>query len=582
VKPTASLADDFRLYRRLLGYAWRYRWAFPIALLGMVLMAASAAGFAAVMKPLVDEGFIQRNADTIRLAPLWLVLLFLARGVATFLGEYTTTWISRRVIYDLRQDCFGRLLKLPCGFFDSNASGRLVAKLIFDVEQIAGAVTQGLVTVVGDGLTAAFLLAYVIYLDWKLTLLLLVVAPVTLVLVRLMSRGFRRKSEKIQHSIGDISRVAQEATEGYRVIKAFGGEAHELDTFTQANERNRRQILRKAGLAIGGMGVVQFISSIGLALMIHFALGDSRITAGLFVSYIVAVTWLMGPMRRLAKVNEVIQTGLAAAHSAFALIDEPAERDDGKRTLERARGRIDFKNVSHRYTNSHTDALRGVSFVIEPGQTVALVGASGSGKTTLAALLPRFYQATAGDILLDGMNINELTLANLRKHIALVGQETLLFNDTIAGNIAYGTDSPINRERLREAAHAAHVLDFADRLPQGLDTPVGEKGTLLSGGQRQRVAIARALYKDAPILILDEATASLDTESERLVQDAMRRLLANRTTLVIAHRLSTIEHADRIVVMAHGQIVETGTHKELIGHDGVYANLHRLQFASAG
>lgn len=582
MKPIASLADDFRLYRRLLGYAWRHRWAFPIALLGMALMALTAAGFAAVMKPLVDEGFIQRNADTIRMAPLWLILLFLARAVASFLGEYTTTWISRRVIYDLRHDCFSRLLKLPCGFYDINASGRLVAKLIFDVEQIAGAVTQGLVTVIGDGLTAAFLLAYVIYLDWKLTLLVLIVAPITLLLVRLMSRGFRRKSEKIQHSIGDISRVAQEATEGYRVIKAFGGEAHELGVFTEANERNRRQILRKAGLAIGGMGIVQFVSSIGLALMIHFALGDPKITAGLFVSYIVAITWLMGPMRRLAKVNEVIQTGLAAAQSAFALIDEPAERDDGVRVIDKPRGRIDYKNVSHRYATAENDALRGVSFVVEPGQTVALVGASGSGKTTLAGLLPRFYRAVSGEILIDGVNINELTLANLRKHIALVGQETLLFNDTIAGNIVYGTDVPVDQKRLREAAHAAHVLDFADRLPQGLDTPVGEKGTLLSGGQRQRVAIARALYKDAPILILDEATAALDAESERLVQDAMRRLLANRTTLVIAHRLSTIEHADRIVVLSHGQVVETGTHRELLEHDGVYANLHRLQFADAG
>jgi ATP-binding cassette, subfamily B, bacterial MsbA len=581
VKPAASLADDFRLYRRLLGYAWRYRWAFGVALVGMVFMAATASGFAAVMRPLVDEGFIQRNAETIRMAPLWLVLLFLARGIATFLGEYTATWIGRRVIYDLRHDCFSRLLKLPCGFYDINPSGRLVAKLIFDVEQIAGAVTQGSITIIGDGLTAIFLLAYMFYLDWRLTLLLLVVAPVTMLLVRVMSRGFRRKSEKIQSSVGDISRVAQDATEGHRVIKAFSGELHELQVFIEANQRNRRQVLRKAALAIGGMGLVQFVSSFGLALMMHFALGDPKITAGMFVSYIVATTWLMGPMRRLAKVNEVIQTGLAAAKSAFALVDEPTERDDGAATLERARGHVEYRHVSHRYATAENDALRNVSFTIEPGQTVALVGSSGSGKTTLASLLPRFYRTSSGEILLDGVNINELTLANLRKHIALVGQETLLFNDTIAGNIAYGSDRPLDRARLREVASAAHVLDFAERLPQGLDTPVGEKGALLSGGQRQRVAIARALYKDAPVLVLDEATAALDTESERLVQDAMRRLRANRTTLVIAHRLSTIEHADRIVVLTRGQVVETGTHQELLARNGAYANLYRLQFADA-
>ncbi|HKQ30107.1 MAG TPA: lipid A export permease/ATP-binding protein MsbA [Burkholderiales bacterium] len=579
MKSSATFADDFRLYRRLLGYAWRYQWVFPIALFGMLLMAATGTGFAAVMKPLVDEGFIQRNVDTIRLAPLWLLLLFLGRSVATFIAEYSTAWIGRGVIRDVRRDCFDRLLKLPCGFYDLNPSSRLVAKLIFDVEQVAGAVTQGLIVVIGDGLTALALLGYLFYLNWKLTLLLLVVAPITMLLVQLMSRGFRRRSEKIQVSIGDISRVVQEATEGYRVIKAFGGEAREIEIFAATNQRNRKQVMRKAALASGGMGVVQFVSSIGMAVMIHVALGDPAISAGVFVSFIAATTWLMGPMRRLAKINEVIQTGMAAAKSAFALIDEPVEPDDATRTLERVRGRIEYRNVSHRYATAENEALRDVSFVIEPGQTVALVGSSGSGKTSLASLLPRFYRVSSGEILLDGVNINELVLANLRKHISLVGQDTLLFNDTIADNIVYGSDAPIDRVRLREAARAAHVLDFAERLPQGLDMPVGERGALLSGGQRQRVAIARALYKDAPILVLDEATAALDTESERLVQDAMRRLRANRTTLVIAHRLSTVEHADRIVVLARGQVIETGMHHELLARNGAYANLYRLQFA---
>lgn len=581
VKPIAEFAGDLRLYRRLLGYAWPYKWAFPIALLGMLLASAAASGLAAVMKPLVDEGFVQRNPEIIRQAPLWIMLLFLARGIASFFGEYTTAWIGRKVIHDLRKACFARLLRLPNGFFDLHAPGKLIAKLIYDVEQIAGAVTQGLITVIGDGFTAAFLLAYMVYMNWKLTLFLLVVAPISMWLVRLMSKGFRRTSRKIQLSVGEIARVAQEGTEGQRIIKAFGGEAYELARFAEASERNRRQSLRKTAISTVGMALVQLVGAVGLGLMIYFALADTTISAGVFVSYIVATTWLLGPLRRLAKINETVQTALAAASSAFELLDEPAEQDDGAKTLSRARGRVEYRDVSFRYATAPNDALRGVSFTIEPGRTVALVGASGSGKTTLASLLPRFYRLTSGEILIDGININDFTLANLRSHIALVGQETLLFDDTIANNIAYGASGPVDRERLVEAARAAHVLEFAERLSQGLDTRVGEKGALFSGGQRQRVAIARALYKNAPILVLDEATSALDSESERLVQDAMRRLLANRTTLVIAHRLSTVEHADRIVVLSRGEIVESGTHRELLARSGAYAAFYRSQFATA-
>jgi len=576
-----ELKQDVRLYRRLLSYAARYRWVFLIALFGMILNAAAQSGFGALMKPLVDEGFIKRNPQTVQQVPLLMLLLVAARGVAGFLAEYTTAWIARKVIFDLRNACFERLLRLPCSYFDLHASGRLVAKLIFDLEQIAGAVTQGLVTVIGDGISGIALIGYLFYLEWRLTLLLLVVAPVSTFLIRLMSKGFRRRSRKIQLSVGEISRLTQEASDGQRVIKAFGGEAQELKVFIEANEHNRHQIMRKAAISSSGMPLVQFVGSIGIAVMIRFALGDPGISAGDFVAFIAATTLASGPLRRLARINEVIQTGLAAAHSAFELLDEPAEQDDGTATLERARGHIEYRNVVFRYATANEDALRGVSFAIEPGQTVALVGASGSGKTTLAALLPRFYRVTSGEILFDGININDLTLHDLRRYIALVGQDTLLFNDTLAANIAYGTDDTADRERLRAAARAAHVLEFAERLPQGLDTPVGERGALLSGGQRQRVAIARALYKNAPILILDEATSALDSESERLVQDAMRELRAHRTTLVIAHRLSTIEHAHRIVVMARGKMIESGTHRELLDRGGAYASLYRSQFAAA-
>ena len=582
MKPYSDLQQDLHLYRRLLGYAWPYKWAFLVSLFGMALASATASGFAALMKPLVDEGFVQRNSEIIHQMPLYIVLLFLGRGLASFLGEYTITWVSRRVTADVRNACFERLLRLPCGFFDINASGTLIAKLIFNVEQIAGAVTQAVFVVIGDGLTGLVLFGYLWWLNWKLTLMLAIVAPISTLLVRLMSKGFRRASQKIQVSIGDISRVTQEATDGYRVVRAFGGEAREQERFAAANERNRRQALRKSAIGVVGMALVQIVGAVGLALVIYFALADKSISAGAFVSYIVATTWLMGPMRRLAKVNEVIQTGLAAAGSAFALLDEQAERDDGTVTIGRTRGRVEYRGVSFRYAAGRSDAVNNISFIAESGQTVALVGASGSGKTTLASLLPRFYRATAGQILIDGVDINELTLANLRSHIALVGQETLLFDDSIANNIAYGSALPIDQERLKEAARTAHVIEFAERLPQGLETRVGEKGALLSGGQRQRVAIARALYKNAPILVLDEATSALDSESERLVQDAMRRLLADRTTLVIAHRLSTIEHADRIVVLGRGEILESGTHRELLARGGAYASLYQSQFANVG
>lgn len=577
-----TIADDVRLYRRLFGYAWKYKWAFPIALLGMVLMGATAAGIASVMKPLVDEGFVQRNPEIIRNAPLWIILFTFARALASFLGEYTTAWIGRRVIHDLRNACFARLLRLPNGFFDLHAPGRLIAKLIYDVEQIAGAVTQGLITVIGDGLTATFLFGFLFYSNWKLTLFLFIVAPVSMLLVRMMGRGFRRTSRKIQLSVGDISRIAQEATEGQRLIKAFGAAEYEQGRFAEANRANQRQALRKTAISVTGMGLVQIVGSFGFALMMYVALSDTKMTAGAFVAYVVATTWVMGPLRRLAKVNEVMQTALAAAGSAFELLDEPAEQDDGAKVVERTRGRVEYRKVSYRYAGTQVDAVHDVSFVIEPGKTVALVGASGSGKTTLASLLPRFYRVGGGEILLDGININDLTLENLRSHIALVGQETLLFDDSLANNIAYGSARPVDRERLIDAARTAHVLEFAERLPQGLDTRVGEKGGMLSGGQRQRVAIARALYKNAPVLILDEATSALDTESERLVRDAMRKLLINRTTLVIAHRLSTVEHADQIVVLSRGGIVESGTHQELLGRNGAYASLYRMQFADAG
>ena len=574
----AGARGDIKLYRRLLGYAWPYKWAFALSILGMVILSATTAGFAALMKPLVDEGLVQRNATMIKIIPPLIIAIFAARIIGNFLAEYAINWVGRRVTFDLRQAMFVHLVRLPSSFYDTNPTGGLISKLVYDVGQIARSVTEAVLTIFRDGLTVVGLLVWMLILDWRLTLLFAILTPVTTLLLRAMSRRFRKTSSQIQGSVSDILTQAQEVTESQRVVKAFGGERHVVDLFFHANERNRRQSMRRVATSAIGVGLLQLVAATGLALVIYMALAMGDITAGGFVSYITATTWMMGPAKRMSKVNEIVQTGLAAADSAFGLLDEAGEADTGRVELEHVKGRVEYRHVGFRYASATREALDDVSFTIEPGQTVALVGTSGSGKTTVASLLPRFYRVDSGEIRLDGVDINDLSLANLRSHIALVGQETLLFDDTIRSNIAYGR-AEIDEARLQEAARAAHVLEFAKNLPEGLDTRVGEKGLRLSGGQRQRIAIARALYKNAPILILDEATSALDTESERYVQAAMQQLLKNRTTLVIAHRLSTVEHAHRIVVLAQGRVAESGTHDELLARDGFYAGLYRKQFA---
>lgn len=575
---TPDTGSHLRLYRRLLGYAWPYKWIFLVAVIGMIMLSASAAGFTAVMKPLMDEGFVQRDPSTIKMIPLLIVLLFLMRGIGNFLAQYGTAWIGRRVTFDLRTGIFRRMVYLPSRYYESGASGNLISRIIYDVEQIAAGVTQVPYVVIGDGLTMLALAGWLLYLNWKLTLVFAVLLPVTALLMRAMNRRFLRTSLEIQTSMGEISQVVREASDAQRVVKAFGGQEAEIRAFDRGNEKNRRQTLRKVAVSAIGMGLLQFAGAIALGLVIYTALLSGEITAGTFTSYLVAALWIMGPSRRLARINETIQTALAAAQSTFSVLDEAPEQETGSKHIERARGRVEYRNAGFRYPGAERDVLGEVSFAVEPGQVLALVGASGSGKSTIASLLPRFYRTDRGTILIDDININDLTLASLRRQIALVGQENILFDDSIRHNIAYGEEGAIDENRLMAAAHAAHVLEFAERLPEGLDTRVGERGMLLSGGQRQRIAIARALYKDAPILILDEATSALDTESERLVQAALQKLMEHRTTLVIAHRLSTVEHADRIVVLSQGRVVETGSHRELLAHNGVYAGLYRNQF----
>ena len=570
--------NSLRLYRRLLACAWPYKWVFLVAVVGMIMLSASAAGFTALMKPLMDDGFVQRDAAAIKMIPPLIVLLFLARGVGNFLAQYGTAWIGRRVTFDLRDNIFRRMMYLPSRYYESGSSGGLISRIIFDVEQVAAGVTQVPYVVISDGLTLLALAGWLLYLNWQLTLVFVVLLPISSLLIRAMNRRFLRTSVEIQKSMGEISQVVREASDGQRVVKAFGGQAAEIRAFARGNEMNRRQNLRKVAVSAIGMGLLQFAGAIALGMVIYVALMSGEITAGTFTSYLVAALWIMGPSRRLARINETIQTALAAAQSVFGVLDESPEQDSGTVALGRARGRVEYRGVGFRYPDTGQDALHDVSFSVEPGQVLALVGHSGSGKSTVVSLLPRFHRADRGAIRIDDTDINDVTLDSLRRQIALVGQENILFDDTIRRNIAYGEEGAISEERLMAAARAAHVLEFATRLPEGLDTRVGERGTLLSGGQRQRIAIARALYKDAPILILDEATSALDTESERLVQAALQKLMEHRTTLVIAHRLSTVEHADRIVVLSQGRVTESGTHHELLARNGAYAGLYRDQF----
>jgi ATP-binding cassette, subfamily B, bacterial MsbA len=585
VSQPAVVDSGLQIYRRLLTYAWAYKWLLLVAAVAMAITSATEAGFAWIMKPLIDQGFVHRDPTSIYTIPLGMVGIVLVRGISGYLANISMNHVGRNVIFHLRNDMFARMVRLPSRFFDENSSGALISKVIFDVEQVMNATTKALSSLVKDTLSLIALMGLLFWHSWKLTIVLLLMAPVLALSIRLISRRFRKSSRLIQQSMGDITHVVQEATEGQRVVKTFCAQDTEARVFAEVNARNQNQALKKAKTAALNVPVVELFATIGVAIAIVLAMHEANIGqmgAGTFVSAITAMMLMMPAIKRLTQVNEVVQTGIAAAGSVFALMDEAPELDAGTDEIARVVGRVEYRRVGFGYPTTSAPALHNVSFVIEPGQTVALVGASGSGKTTAANLLPRFYAVDEGAVLLDGININDLRLNNLRSHIALVSQETVLFDDTIGNNIAYGADENVDETRLFEAARAAFVMDFVERLPDGLNTMVGERGVRLSGGQRQRIAIARALYKNAPILILDEATSSLDAESERYVQAAMQKLMENRTTLVIAHRLSTIENAHRIVVLDRGRVMETGTHQELLERNGVYARLYRIQFSEPG
>jgi len=547
----------------------------------MVVLAATQPAIPALLKPMLDGSFVEKDLSIVQQMAALMVLVFFIRGLASYGSAVIMAWVAGKLVLDLRTQMFEKLMSLPTTYADRAQTGTLMSKVTYDATQVTDAGTRVLTTLVGDSLTVVALLAWMAYLDWQLTLVAMLSAPLVMWTAYHFSVRLRTMSRNLQGIMGQVTHLIRETLDGEKVVRIFGGQRYERARFRESANWARRYELKFASAAHATGPIAQFVISIALAVIICMTAYQStndQITIGGFVSFLASMVLLFPPIRRLTSVNGGLQRGLAATESVFALIDEASEPDAGDRVLGCADGRIELSNVSFRYPGTEGRALEGINLAINPGEMVALVGPSGSGKTTLAHLLPRFYDPSAGRIYLDGIDTRELTLASLRRHIAFVNQDVVLFNDTIAANIAYGDLAGASREAILEAADAAHVTDFLSDLPAGLDAMIGENGVRLSGGQRQRIAVARAFLKDAPILILDEATSALDTESERRVQDALERLRIGRATLVIAHRLSTIERADRIVVMAGGRIIETGTHETLLETSGLYAGLYRFQF----
>lgn len=570
------------VYRRLWRYVVPHKLIGLIAIVGMTATALIEASLVYLLEPLMDDALVAQNLETAKWMPLAFIGIFIARGIAGFSTEASLGWIGRNVISALRRDVFGKFLTLPTRFFDRQNTGPLLSRMTYNVEMVAESVTSVVTIAVRDVLTVFAAFGVMLLQSPTLTIFIAILFPVVAVIVRILGVAFRRYSSRIQDTVGEVTQVTEEVVRGNWVVKAFGGYDYERRRLNEVDGKNKKQNLKLIRARSLGVAVTQVIFGFGIALVIYVASQESidgNLTPGQFISFFGAMMLMLQPVRRITNVNATLQRGVAAADSLFSIMDEPDEVDTGTVEKNPADGTVEFRNVCFSYGGDSGLVLKNISVKVDTGKTLAIVGHSGSGKSTLISLLPRFYDLDSGDILLDGTPIRDYTLTSLRDNISLVSQDVVLFNDTIENNLAYGQLRQHSRAKLLQAAEAAHVLDFANDLPKGLKTMVGDRGVLLSGGQRQRIAIGRALLKNAPVLILDEATSSLDTQSERRIQGALNELMKNRTTLVIAHRLSTVEKADCIIVLDAGRIIESGAHSELLAANGHYAALYRMQFS---
>lgn len=580
----SKTATSKQIYKRLLGYTKRYRWAMVIGIVANIFYALVEASFVNAIQDL-NEAINEKDRYTLLVkTPLIILLAILLRGIFNFIATYCMGWAGRRVVQDLRQQLYKKYLHQPSQFFYQRAPGELLSTLTFNIEQVAQASSSAITQALRAGGTVIFAVMYMLIINWQLTLFILVLAPVIAFIVRISAKRFKRVSQAIQETIGGVTQKTEETIKAQQVIKMHGGQDLEFEQFSKATNENRQQDMKLIATQGLSSPIILFIAGIGFAAIVYFGavqILEGHMKGEQFIAFVGLMALILKPLRDLSNVNSILQRGIAGAHSVFEILDKDDEPDFGEHELNRANGDIEYQNVSFQYPGVEQKALKGISFAVKAGKTLALVGRSGSGKSTITHLLPRLYQADNGVLSIDGQNINDLTLASLRKQIASVSQNVILFDDTIRNNIAYGFAQGANEDDVIAAAKAANAWEFIEELPEGLDTIIGENGSLLSGGQRQRLAIARAILKNAPILILDEATSALDTESERHIQNALDNLMENRTTIVVAHRLSTIEKADTILVIDQGEIVESGDHQTLMDKKGIYYNLHQIQFSES-